>query len=202
MNKIFSIGVFTAAFIFSGAAVAQAGLFVEPAITYETSDASTNYPAPQGDSTGKADGLGFGARLGFHLADVVFIGIDGRYSMPEFEDADTSYSAKAVASNWGSVIGVQMPIVGLRVWGGYIWDGEMNPEASGGYDVKFTKATGYRLGAGLKLIAVSLNLEYQDLKYNNASLEQVGPFTPGTSFEDVDYKNKSWIVSVSFPLSI
>lgn len=187
---------------FGSSALAQTGLFVEPSITYETSDANTDYPAPADDSTGKADGLGFGARVGFHVADIFFLGIDGRYSMPKFEDDSVNYSANAVAYNWGPVIGVQMPVVGLRVWGGYIWDAEINPEADGGYDLKFSKGTGYRLGAGFHFVMVSLNLEYQDMKYDNAALEQAGPFTPGTSFEDVDYKNKSWIVSVSFPIAL
>lgn len=175
------------------------GLFVEPAVTYETSASSITYPSPLSASSGKIEGFGVGARLGIHLVDVFFAGLDARYSMPQFEDSSTTYSAKAVGHNWGPVVGMQMPIVGLRVWGSYILGGEMNPEKSGSLDVKFSGATGYRVGTGFRIAMVSLNLEYQDLKYGQTTLEQIGPFAVDSNFDNVNLNNKSWIASVSFP---
>jgi hypothetical protein len=49
---------------------------------------------------------------------------------------------------------------------------------------------------------VSLNLEYQDIKYDKATLEEFGPFSSGTSFGSVNLTDKSWIASVSFPIAL
>jgi hypothetical protein len=56
-------------------------------------------------------------------------------------------------------------------------------------------ARGYAMNA-------SLGLEYEELKYGSASLEQLGPFTLGSSFESVKMTQKSWIASVSFPIEL
>lgn len=178
------------------------GIFVEPAVTYETSNSSIHYPSPLSDSTGSLTGFGLGGRLGIHLSEIVFAGIDGRYSMPYFKDSSTNYGANATAANWGPVLGVQMPIVGLRVWGSYVMGGILDPENSGGYDVKFSEAKGYRIGAGFKVMIVSLNLEYQNLKYGATTLEKIGPFSPGTGFNDVNLTNDTWIVSASMPIGL
>ncbi len=177
----------------------QGGLFIEPAITYERGDSTVNYPSPFSNSTGTVEGFGVGARFGFHLNEAFFLGIDGRYSMPQFKDSSVQYDAKSVATNWGPVVGFQMPALGLRVWGSYILGGDLNPEKSGSFDVAFKKATGYRVGAGFRITAVSLNVEYQQLKYGQTDLEQSGPFT---SLNGVDLENKTWIASVSFPLEL
>lgn len=178
----------------------KGGLFVEPAVTYELGTTKVDYPAPFSNSTGRADGIGLGARLGFHLNEAFFLGMDARYGMPEFKDSSVDYHAKSIATNWGPVVGLQMPDLGMRLWGSYILDGELNPERSGSFDVKFRKATGYRVGAGFRVASVSLNLEYQDLKYGESRLEQLGPFSTGTTFDSVNLTDKTWIASVSFPL--
>lgn len=87
-----------------------------------------------------------------------------------------------------------MPVVGLRIWGSYIVAGEANPDSSNGVDLKFTDANGYRLGAGFRVMAVSLNVEYQDFKYNTTSFEKVG-----FASSDVELKNQGYVASVSFP---
>ena len=176
------------------------GLFVEPAITYESGETTTDYPAPFSDSTGSSRGYGIGARLGFHIYEAFFIGIDGRYSQPDFSDSAYGYNAKSVATNYGPVVGFQMPNIGLRIWGSYVLGGELNPEASNGFDVKYQNPNGYRVGAGFRIAAISLNLEYEDSKYDKATLEQAGTFTPGTSFDNVELQNKTWITSLSFPM--
>lgn len=188
---------------FSSQAQAQgSGLFVEPAITYERGETKVNYPSPFSDSTGSSNGLGIGARLGFHIMEIVFVGVDGRYSMPQFKDSAVNYDATATASNWGPVVGVQTPIVGLRVWGSYILGGELNPEASAGTDVKFDKAHGYRVGAGFRLAIVSVNLEYQNLKYDQVTLEQLGVFNPGTTLNGTNLSSSTWLASVSMPFEL
>lgn len=182
------------------AAADPIGLFVEPGVTYEAGSTSVNYSSPLSDSSGTANGLGLSARLGVHFLDVVFAGLDGRYSMPRFKDP--SYNANATAYNWGPVVGIQTPVVGLRVWAGYIWGGEFNPEASGNLDVKFSGASGYRIGAGFRVAVVSLNLEYQQIKYDRTTLEQLGPFSASTSTSDVSLHDNAWILGVSFPIDL
>lgn len=178
------------------------GLFAEPAVTYELGDSSVDYPAPFSNSSGDINGFGLGVRLGVHLNEVIFLGGDVRYSMPKFKDSTNDYDASAVSTNWGVVVGVQMPDIGLRIWGTYVLGGEIDPEKSNNVDVKFAKATGYRVGGGFRVAMISLNLEYQDLNYDKATLQELGAFTPGSSFDDVELKNKSWIASVSFPLEL
>lgn len=184
------------------AEAADGGLFVEPAITYEKIDTKTNYPSPLSDSTGTVEGFGLGARLGFHVSEAFFLGADVRYSMPQVKDSSVSYDAKATSLNWGPVVGMQMPDMGLRIWAGYIMNGELDPEKSGNFDVKLQEATGYRAGVGFRVSSVSLNLEYQNIKYGRAVLEQVGPFSPGQSFNSVSPEAKGFVASVSFPLEL
>lgn len=196
----------TAFLILATSVAAQAqsssgGFFLEPAVTYELGNTTTTYPSPFSNATGTSNGLGFGGRLGFHLNDMFFLGVDGRYATTDFKDSSVSYDAKAISTNWGPVVGLQMPTAGMRLWGGYIINSELNPESSGSIDVKLSQGTGYRLGTGFHLAAVSLNLEYQEIKYTSATLEKVGPFTAGT-FNDVNMTNKTWLASVSFPLSL
>lgn len=185
--------------ICNSAQAAIAGLFVEPSLTYEIGATDVNYPTPFSNSSGKADGIGLGARLGLHLSEVFFLGVDARYATPKFTDSSVSYDANAVSTNLGPVLGFQMPIVGLRLWGSYILSADLNPEASGSFDVNFKKGSGYRLGAGFRILIVSLNLEYQEIKYGTANLEQVGPFASTSLFDNVNLENKSWVASVSLP---
>lgn len=186
----------------AGADTSATGLFVEPGITYERGNTTVDWPSPFSNSTGESNGLGLMGRLGFHVADIVFIGLDGRYSMPNFKDSSVNYSADATQFNWGPLVGVQTPVFGIRVWGTYVAGGMLDPKASGAFDVKMEEANGYRIGAGLRFVMLSVNLEYQNLKYNKATLESVGSYNAGTSFDSVKPKNESWILSVSFPISI
>ncbi|MBX7230762.1 MAG: hypothetical protein K1X29_01620 [Bdellovibrionales bacterium] len=178
------------------------GFFAEPSVTFETSQSSVHYPSPLSGSSGKVEGFGVGARLGLHFKDVFFAGLDGRYGMPQFKDSSTKYNSRATQFNWGPVVGMQMPDLGMRVWGAYVVDGQLNPEKSDNFDVKFSQARGFRVGVGFRVSVVSLNLEYQDLEHRRTKLEQIGPFAAGTNFNDVNLNNKSWIASVSFPMEL
>lgn len=178
------------------------GLFLEPGVTYELGKTSVAYPSPFSNSTGESKGFGLAARLGMHAQEIVFLGLDARYAMPQFTDSSVSYDAAAVSTNFGPVLGVQMPIVGLRLWGSYIMAGTLDPEQSGNIDVKFTNASGYRIGAGMRVALVSLNLEYQQLKYGETHLEKLGPFSSSSAFDNVRLENQTWLASVTFPLEL
>lgn len=176
------------------------GLFIEPAVTYQSSEMKVTYPSPFSDSTEKMHGFGLGLRLGFHVYDSLFIAADGRYARPTYESSALNGSATADMSNLGVTLGVQTPLAGIRVWGTYLLTGSLNPETINGVDVKFNNPKGYRVGAGIYIAAVSLNLEYQDSKYDSVTVEKAGPIT-GT-FDSVKGNDKSYILSVSFPVAL
>jgi hypothetical protein len=67
---------------------------------------------------------------------------------------------------------------------------------------KFSEAHGYRLGAGIKLAIISLNLEYQNLTYDKTDINEVGAFNPGFSRSNIQLDNSSWILSASFPIGL
>lgn len=178
-----------------------AGLFVEPMLTYEQGESDIDYPAPFGGSDGEVEGWGVGARLGGHVMEALFIGADVRYSKPEVDNDDPDFTSDATAYNYGPVVGVQMPtLLGLRVWGSYILGGELDIDKKNDVDLKLEDASGYRVGAGVKLGPVSLNLEYQQISYDKTELEDAGIFSGSTN--DVDADIESYIVSVSFPISL
>ncbi len=180
------------------------GLFLEPGVSYEMGKTTTDWPSPFRNSTGESNGLGLMGRVGLHVADIFFVGLDARYSMTTFKDSSVSYSADAQQFNWGPLVGVQTPLFGIRVWGNYVAGGFLDPKASGSpsLDVKLEEPTGYRLGVGGRYLMLSINLEYQNVQYNKTTLEAVGSYSAGQSFSSVKPKNEAWIVSVSFPFSI
>jgi hypothetical protein len=183
------------------AAEKKGGLFVEPMLTYERGEAEVDFPSPFGSSKSKVNGFGVGARLGIHVMESVFLGIDGRYSLPNYENNDTDIDSEATAYNYGPVIGIQMPTdIGLRVWAGYIMGGEMDVDKDQGTDLKFKEASGFRIGTGIKLASVSLNLEYQKITYDKTEVENPGLFSGSTN--SVTQDNNSYILSVSFPISL
>jgi hypothetical protein len=103
--------------------------------------------------------------------------------------------------NWGPMIGLQIPHAGLRFWGSIILGGKFDPEQSGNLNVKFDNGFGYRLGGGLRVAMVGLNLEFQKINYDSIHLEQVGPFGSDlNAVNQVALKNQSWVASVSLPL--
>jgi hypothetical protein len=78
--------------------------------------------------------------------------------------------------------------------------GEMDMDESNNVDLKLNNASGYRIGGGIKLAIVSLNLEYQKISYDEAELDGNSIFTGSRSNLDADID--SYIFSVSFPFAI
>lgn len=186
---------------FSALAQSPGGLFVEPLLTYERGVSDVDLPEPAGSSESEMSGFGVGARIGVHVHSAVFLGLDGRYSMPVYTNDDTNIDTRARAYNLGPVVGVQMPTeLGVRVWGNYIMAGELDIERDQGIDLKFKDASGYRIGAGVKLSMVSVNLEYQVINYSDTEVRNAGFFTGTTN--QVDAADQSYILSVSFPFAL
>jgi len=179
----------------------RGGLFVEPFLTYAQSDVTLSYPAPLSDSDESADGFGIGARLGFHVHQIVFVALDGRYSQPEYESGALGGDSSSKAYNLGATLGMQTPFAGIRVWGTYIFTGALDPDEIEGFDAKFSEKNGYRVGAGIYIAMISVNLEYSKADYDKTELQSVGPFTPG-DVDSINASEESFILSVSFPIAI
>ena len=178
-----------------------AGVFVEPAVTYESGSTLIKYPAPFSESKEDVKGFGLGLRGGLHFYDVLFVALDGRYSRPTYNSAALGNSVNATAANLGLTLGGQTPFLGIRVWGTYVMDGFLNPDKINSVDIKFSGMNGYRVGAGVYFAMISVNLEYQDTKNSDVIVESLGPFTGGT-LNSLEANQKSYIVSVSFPLAL
>jgi hypothetical protein len=177
----------------------EAGAFIEPAVTYETSSSRINTPV--GGSSGEVAGYGVALRAGAHASESIFVGVDGRYSFPQVSDGRTGLDGDAEAWNWGPILGVQMPIVGLRLWGSYVANGEIDPDRGLVADIKFKDGEGYRVGAGFKVYNVSVNLEYQNIDYGTSVIEQGSSFLPSAQTTSANYENESYLASVSFPMA-
>lgn len=172
-----------------GNSIDKGGFYWEPMITYQTGKATLDLGA-LGDANSNVKGFGAGLRLGMHASEIIFVAADARYSRLDFEGTNAN------AWNLGPVVGVQMPNYGLRVWGTYVLAGEADRDKDGDTDVTFKKPNGWRLGAGIHVLSFSLNAEYQDLKYSEAT----GKAGPLATTIDTDARDKSWIASVSFPM--
>ncbi|MBC7538724.1 MAG: outer membrane beta-barrel protein [Bacteriovorax sp.] len=184
-------------------ALEKGGVFVEPMVTWERGTGHIDFPAPINTSDSKIRGFGVGARLGVHIFETIFIAADARYSIPKLKDSTLNQDIKSKSYNIGPTVGVQMPwIVGLRAWAGYILGGVLDPDSDKGVDEKFKSGNGWRIGAGLKFAIASFNIEYQDIKYDETDISQVGIFTPGFTSNNIQLRNKSMILSVSFPFSL
>src|SRR5690349_16295192 len=57
-----------------------AGLFIEPTVTYEFSEADVDLAQDVG-SESKFQGFGVGARVGGHISEIIFLGADLRYAL-------------------------------------------------------------------------------------------------------------------------
>ena len=205
MKKLILLSSLSIMTIFSNVASAagDAGLFVEPMLTWERGRGDVNFPAPISNAETELDGFGVGARVGMHVFESFFIAADGRYSLPTFKDNKLNQDVDAKAWNVGPVVGVQMPtLFGLRVWAGYIAAAGVDPDKGQNVKEEFKSGNGYRVGAGVKLGFASLNVEYQNIKYDETEIQEVGVFTPGASRNDVTLENDSMILSVSFPITI
>jgi hypothetical protein len=199
MKKLIVTGLFLSAL--PAFAVEKGSVFLEPYLTFENGETLTNYPDPFGYSNGDVVGLGTGLRIGYSFFETLFFGADGRYSIPKFKDSSLNINTNSTTFSYGPVLGLLTPL-GLRFWGTYIMNSEINPSEDQDMDAKFSEGSGYRLGTGLKWGVVSLNLEYQYIRYDKTIMEEIGILSPSSNLSDVELRNRSWIFSVSFPLNL
>ncbi len=174
------------------------GFFFEPAVTYENLGHTLEYPGPS-ESKEEINGFGLGLRLGGHIRDVFFAAADARFSQPTYKSDELGDNSKADSYNLAATIGMQTPVAGLRIWGSYLLAGDLDPKEILGTDIKLTGMSGYRLGVGFYVVAVSVNLEYQNAKYSKLTVQDQGllPSSAITRSGNSD----GYIASISFPIA-
>lgn len=206
-NKMIIIFILFSSFNFEHAYAQSegrlSGAFVEPMITYESGSGEINFPSPINNSNSDVDGFGIGARVGAQVWRSAFAGIDARYSLPNFKDSTLNQDVNSQLWTVGPMIGFQMPtLIGLRMWASWIIAGQLDPDKDKGVDEVFKEANGIRFGGGIRIGLVSLNLEYQDIKFDKTEIQEVGVFNPGYSTNNRPLNNESIIMSVSLPIGI
>lgn len=179
---------------------ASGGLFIEPYATYETGTAEMDLGL-DGNPDGDLEGWGAGLRFGLHAGDIFFVAVDGMYSEPDFKD-DSGDSFDFDTKSWllGPVVGLQTPYAGVRVWAGYMIAGEITlDKTDDAFNIAYKDPKILKLGAGIRVGVVSLNLEYLQGKYEKIEVKNAGPFS-GDYNSDLD--RDSYVLSVSFPFSM
>ncbi len=170
------------------------GLFLEPGVTYQVGESNIDY-AGGSNSAAVTRGFGLVGRAGIHVWERFFVAADARYAFLNFNDNSNNYQVKAQSWDIAPVVGFQMKDYGVRLYGGYVLAGNLDPKGKDGFDPKFEEATGWRVGAGLKLEQVSVNIEWQRIHYGKADLKRAGSSTP----TNIDYNPDGLVASVTFP---
>lgn len=181
------------------------GLFIEPmllTLQEDTTIKTSQLPIIRDETSGESSGYGVGLRFGGHVSEIFMLGLDARYSKSELKDSFYE-TADTNVYDVAPFVGVQTPYFGVRLLAGYVVAGENDP-ASGiqGLDLKFKEANGWRVGAGVYIAAVSLNVEYQDLTYNATEIQSYGLINRSGGTTDVDANNRGYSVSLSFPVEL
>ncbi len=176
------------------------GLFLEPSIYVESGTGQFTSSTGIINFDGKLEGYGVGVKGGVHFADIWFGGLDIMYSMPKFTESNGRFSSNTKNILVGVVTGVQMPIVGLRVWGGFIPYGTLDQDKDRGLQMKFSNPSLFKLGAGMHVSMLSINLEYMWGKYGKSEITNDG--SNFATFADAEAKQNVFMLGVSFPLML
>ncbi|MBX3022476.1 MAG: outer membrane beta-barrel protein [Bdellovibrionales bacterium] len=180
--------------------VEGSGIFLEPGVTYQMTESNINYPTPFTNSAAVTRGFGLVLRGGAHIYERFFIAADARYGFLQYKDNANNLTTDANSWDIAPVVGFQMKDYGLRLYGGYVLAGELDPKSANGFDYKFKEPNGWRLGAGLKLKQFSVNIEWQRLNYTRTTVESLGSIAAGTSTDAIKYDGDGVVASVTFPI--
>lgn len=185
--------------------ISKGGFYIEPLIFASQEDTSvetSQLPIVNSDTSGHAKGYGVGLRFGGHVYQSILLGVDARYAKLKMDDSTFYNNVNADVYNVAPIVGFQTPWWGIRLMAGYVVLGENNPDAGNqGVDLKFKEAQGWRLGAGIHIAAIGINLEYQDFKYRSTEVESLGPVAMNDNMS-VDADTKGYSLSVSFPIEL
>lgn len=181
---------------------AKSGFMFEPMVLAEASDLKPSVSnGAIAENDGSLRGGGLGLRIGGHINDTFFYAADGRYTREDFKN-NTYATASSWGYNYGATIGAQTPYYGVRVWGTGVLGGSLDP-ASGanGVDLRFDNPKGWRVGAGVHVYQVAVNLEYQDLKYGSTVVQNAGAAAIDTDNTGT-LTQRGATLSVGFPIEL
>lgn len=182
--------------------ILKGGFYIEPMLSAIREDSTLSSTDLGANTSGTTEGYGIGLRLGGHVSEVLFLGVDGRYS--KMKQSDSFYDKNSSnVYNLAPMIGLQTPLWGIRILAGYVVLGENSQDANRqGVKLKFTEPNGWRVGAGIHAGPVGINLEYQDLKYNKADVQSLGSVATNVNVNGIDESTKGYALSLSFPVSL
>lgn len=172
------------------------GLFLEPGVTYQTTNSNVDYGSGVGNSSASTRGFGAVVRGGIHVYERFFIAADGRYAMLKFADNASNYDVDATSWDVAPTVGMQMADWGARLYAGYVLAGNLDPKGVNNTNLEFQDATGWRFGAGLKVKHFSVNIEWQRLHYGKGEVARTG----ATNLTGVKYNAEGLLASVTFPI--
>lgn len=172
------------------------GLFLEPGVTYQTTNSAVDYGAGFGNSSASTQGFGAVVRGGIHVMDRFFLAADARYAMLKYADNSNNIDVDATSWDIAPTVGIQMADWGARFYTGYVLAGNLDPKSVNNVDTRFDQATGWRFGAGLKAKYLSVNIEWQRLHYGEAEITRPAAAT----LTGVKYNAEGLIASVTFPI--
>lgn len=185
--------------------ISKGGLFIEPMIFASQEDTTirtSQLPIITDDTSGTQRSAGIGLRFGGHVSEIFMLGVDGRYARARMEDSSYQ-TADSNVYNIAPTIGLQTPLAGIKLMGSYVVAGENDPGSGAqGIDLKFKEATGWRVGAGVHVLAVAVNLEYQNLTYNKTEVQSLGSLTALNGDYNFDAETAGYTLSVSFPVEL
>lgn len=169
-----------------GTVSAKADLLIEPFLGYETG----NFVDNDGTTDLDVKGVGYGLRLGMKMLG---FGVGAEYAggAMKYDDIGViTYKPK----NIGAFVSYDFPIM-VRAYLTYFFSADTDIEIDGVSTVGTYKGSGYRLGVGLTTLPfVTINAEYLVRNYDEAE--------SGGSTGKVDYTMKTYMLSLSFPLSL
>jgi hypothetical protein len=170
----------TALFIFL-ASPSFAGLLIEPYVGYASlkgSGTATLVSGGEGDlEESTSDGLTYGGRLGYGVGP---IGAGIEVLNASGDDVDMS--------NLGAF--VTAGAVSFRAWATYLFSAKYDV-TGGQYKGTEFEGSGMKVGVGYRFLPfLSLNAEYLMLNYDEVT---------GESFSAIDYEQKGFLISLSFP---
>ncbi len=168
---------------------AEAAFLIEP---FAGIQINSTYDDTTASDKGDVTGTAVGARVGFQNLGFM-LGLDYRKSSLKFvSDAAGNADSDFTFTTTGFFVGYDFPMM-LRVWGTYVFGHNGDDDDS---DLKTFEGSGTVIGIGYKVIPfVSLNLEignYQNDKVKSAAGVE----------SDYDSATTSYLLSVSFPISI
>jgi len=188
--------------IFSLNGMAQDGVgpYVEPTLFYETGTSQFSSDSGIINFDGKLEGFGVGVKGGLHVWEIGFAGLDFMYSQPKFTESQGRFSSNTKSWLLGVLAGAQMPVAGLRVWAGYSPLGNMDQDRDRGLQMKFSNPSIFKLGAGIHVSMVSINLEYLWGSYGKSDITNDN--STYATFANASAKRNTFLLGVSFPINL